>query len=51
MLNSFLSGKFPETESEIKNLMINLSMNMNDVASFERELQEYYQLMLDKLNE
>lgn len=50
MLNSFLSGKFPDTESEIKSLMINLSMNMSDVENFERELQEYYQLILDKLN-
>jgi|GEM_PF-1149076 len=51
MMNSFLSGKFPETESEIKNMMINLSMNMSDVESFERGLQKYYQLILDKLND
>jgi hypothetical protein len=51
MLNSFLTTDFPETEQDIKNLMINLSMGMNDVENFERELQQYYQLMLDKLNE
>ncbi len=51
MLSSFLSGKYPETESEINNLMINLTMGMRDVENFERALQEYYQLMLNKLNE
>ncbi len=50
MLEFFISEDVPETERQIKNLLINLSMGMNDIENFESGLEKYYQLMLDKLN-
>jgi len=47
MVNSFLANKFPETDSEIRSVMTNASMSMNDVLIFERELIANYQRVLE----
>lgn len=49
MISSFLAGNFPETESEVKNLLITSSMSMNDIVIFERELIESYEMLLKRL--
>ena len=49
MISSFLAQKFPETESEIKSMLIAVSMNMNDVLNFEHELEKFYTAILNKL--
>ena len=49
MINSFLSNKFPETEREIKSLLILSSMSMNDVLTFEKELSKFYKQLLNAL--
>lgn len=42
MINSFISQKFPETESETVSLLRIVSMSLNDVSSFENDLSSYY---------
>ncbi len=49
MINSFLSNKFPETNSEIKSLLISSSMSMADVLVYEKELRSFYQEILNVL--
>ena len=49
MINTFLSNKFPETESEIKSLLILSSMSMNDVLNYERELEMFYKELINVL--
>ncbi len=49
MMNSFLSRKFPETESEIKNTIQILMMNMNDLDNFEKNLENFYTKVLEDL--
>jgi len=50
MLNSFMLQKFPETESEMRNAVIKVSMNMNDVKIFESNLNDYYTTILERMN-
>lgn len=47
IISSFIAQKFPETEAEIRNALIIMSMNMNDVLNFERELTESYAEILN----
>ena len=49
MLSGFLAQKFPETSSEIKNMLKVMNMNMNDVNNFERELIAFYKDILPAL--
>lgn len=49
MVNSLFSNGFPETEKEIKDMLTMTIMSLNDVESFERELQDFYQGVLNEL--
>ncbi|NRB52712.1 MAG: hypothetical protein HRU41_33940 [Saprospiraceae bacterium] len=49
LLSSFQSRKYPETAGEIRNFLINMRMNMNDIKYFEQALQQQYGLILEAL--
>ncbi len=49
MLDAFLNQDFPETEKDIKNIIVNLKMHMNDVATFESNLKKMYEDLLENL--
>jgi len=51
VLSSVLSRKYPETTSEIKSMLINMSMNMNDINSYEEELLSFYDGILNEMGE
>jgi len=51
MINSFLEHKFPETESEIKSILISSTMSMNDIIIYEEDLMKYYKILLEELGE
>lgn len=49
MIASLSSRAFPETEKEIRSVLISVSMSMTDVHQFEQELIRSYQLVLEQL--
>lgn len=49
MINSFSTQKFPETEDEIKSMLRVMTMNMNDIHTFESDLLESYKDILKDL--
>lgn len=49
MVNSFLAKKYPESKSEIKNMLKSVSISMNDVLIFENELNKHYKVMLEQI--
>lgn len=49
MISSSQSRKFPETESEIRSLLIIIGMSMNDIKYFEGELKKQYEKILEAL--
>ncbi|MFK8102971.1 MAG: hypothetical protein AB8G15_10620 [Saprospiraceae bacterium] len=49
LINSYISNKFPETNSEIRSLLISSSMSMTDILIYEKELRSFYQEILKAL--
>ncbi len=49
MISSSQSRKFPETESEIRSLLIITGMSMNDIKYFEVKLKQQYEKILELL--
>ena len=49
LISTFMSQKFPETESEIRSMLISMVMNMNDIRGFESELVGFYSDILEEI--
>lgn len=49
MINALSSRQYPDTEHEIRGVIRTMRMNMNDVNSFEGQLAEFYEGMLEIL--
>lgn len=50
LLNGFINKDIPENDKEVMSMSANLLMSMNDVIIFENNLIEYYNLLLDNIN-
>ncbi len=51
LLSGFINKELPQNSTEVKSIASNLIMSMNDIIISERNLIEYYEALIDKLEQ
>ncbi|MEM9823767.1 MAG: hypothetical protein AAF985_21970 [Bacteroidota bacterium] len=49
VINNYMGKAFPETEKDIRALIISVGRSMNDILSFERDLSAFYTKILQSI--